>query len=42
MASPVWYPTLPEDVRRKLFAFLQAVLDTEAFDPARVNAYCRA
>jgi aminoglycoside phosphotransferase (APT) family kinase protein len=42
MASPVWYPTLPEEVRRKLFSFLQAVLDEEAFDPARVNAYCGA
>jgi hypothetical protein len=42
MASPVWYPTLPEEVRRKLFAFLQAVLDAEAFEPARVNAYCGA
>ena len=40
MASPVWYPTLSEDVRRKLFAFLQAVLDAEAFNPARVNVYC--
>jgi aminoglycoside phosphotransferase family enzyme len=40
MASPVWYPTLPEEVRRKLFAFLQAVLDAEAFDPSRVDAYC--
>jgi hypothetical protein len=42
MASPVWYPTLPEEVRRKLFSFLQAVLEEEAFDPARVNAYCGA
>lgn len=42
MASPVWYPTLPEEVRRKLFAFLQSVLDAEAFDPARVNTYCGA
>ena len=40
MASPVWFPTLSEDVRRKLFNLLQAVLDAEAFDPARVNAYC--
>jgi len=40
MASPVWYPTLAEDVRRKLFAFLQATLDAEVFDPARVNEYC--
>ncbi len=42
MASPVWYPTLSEEVRRKLFAFLQSVLDAEAFDPARVNEYCGA
>lgn len=42
MASPVWYPALADDVRRKLFAFLQAVLDAEAFDPGRVNDYCGA
>lgn len=40
MASPVWYPTLSEDVRRKLFTFLQTLLDKGAFDPARANAYC--
>jgi hypothetical protein len=40
MASPVWYPKLHETVRRKLFAFIQAVLDSESFDPERVNAYC--
>lgn len=42
MASPVWYPTLEEDVRRKLLSFIEEVLDAEAFDPARVNAYCGA
>lgn len=42
MASPLWYPKLTEGVRRKLFAFIQAVLDTEIFDPSRVNAYCGA
>ncbi len=40
MASPVWYPTLAEDVRKKLFTFLQSVLDAEVFDPGRVNGYC--
>ena len=40
MASPVWYPTLDEDVRRKLFSFIESVLDAEAFDPGRVNDYC--
>lgn len=40
VASPVWYPTLEEAVRRKLFAFLQAVLGEARFEPHRVNAYC--
>lgn len=40
MASPLWYPTLPDGVRRRLFAFIQAVLKAEAFDPERVNEYC--
>jgi hypothetical protein len=40
MASPVWYPTLDEDVRRKLFTFIEGVLDSETFDPAAVNDYC--
>ena len=40
MASPLWYPNLPERVRQKLFAFIQSVMDTEAFDLERVNAYC--
>jgi streptomycin 6-kinase len=42
MASPLWYPRLPEGVRRRLFNFMQAVLDVEAFDPYLVNAYCGA
>ena len=42
MASPVWYPTLDEEVRRKLFSFIEGVLDAEAFDPGRVNDYCGA
>jgi len=40
MASPVWYPTLEEAVRRRLFDFLLSVLGEERFDPARANAYC--
>ncbi len=42
MASPLWYPHLTEGVRRKLFAFIEAVLDADVFDPERVNAYCGA
>jgi hypothetical protein len=40
MASPVWYPSLADGVRRKLLTFLLTVLDTEVFDPAQINAYC--
>jgi len=42
MASPVWYPALPEAVRGKLLSFILAVLDQEKFDPSQVNAYCGA
>ena len=42
MASPLWYPSLEESVRRKLLAFLLAVLETDVFDPTQVNAYCAA
>ena len=40
MASPLWYPDLPETVRQKLVSFIMAVLDRPAFDPREVNAYC--
>jgi len=40
MANPVWYPALETGVRRKLFNFIDAVLDEERFDPARANEYC--
>ena len=42
MASPVWYPKLPEVVRRRLFAFIENVLDAERFEPERANAYAEA
>ncbi len=41
MASPVWYPSLPEDVRRKLFSFTVSLLHAPRFDPARVNEHIR-
>jgi aminoglycoside phosphotransferase family enzyme len=40
IASPVWYPKLPMEVRRCLFRFMENVLDASRFDPARVNEYC--
>lgn len=42
MASPLWYPNLPDTVRNRLIAFVIAVLNADGFDPARVNEYCGA
>ncbi|MBI5905269.1 MAG: phosphotransferase [Deltaproteobacteria bacterium] len=42
MASPVWYPSLDDGVRRKLFSFLLSALDAPRFDPARVNGWLDA
>lgn len=39
LASPVWYPTLPVDVRRKLLTFARRVLSTERYDHQRLNRY---
>ena len=40
MASPVWYPALPDSVRSTLLRFVVAVLHADAFDPRLVNTYC--
>jgi hypothetical protein len=42
MAHPVWYPNLSEDARKKLFNFVEAVLNAETFQPDEVNRYCGA
>lgn len=42
MASPVWYPSLAEGLRRRLFDLVLNVLATERFDPALANEYCGA
>jgi hypothetical protein len=39
IASPLWYPTLSDTVRRSIFAFILGVLESESFDPCRVNTY---
>ncbi|MBI4714736.1 MAG: phosphotransferase, partial [Nitrospirae bacterium] len=39
VASPVWYPTIPMEVRRKLFSLIENILEAEVFDPGRVNGY---
>jgi Phosphotransferase enzyme family len=42
IASPVWYPDLDEETRRKIFAFIRNVMSEKAFDPSAVNAYAEA
>ena len=39
IGNPLWYPTLPPDVRRKLFNFIEDVLMVDEFNPDRVNEY---
>ena len=41
LASPVWYPRISVDVRRRMFRFIENVLDAQEFDPALVNEYSR-
>ena len=40
LASPLWYPQLSVDVRRKMFRFIEGVLAAPRFDPTNVNGYC--
>lgn len=42
IASPVWYPHIPLEVRRKLFNFIKNVLQTEKFELEKVNSYLEA
>ncbi len=39
LASPVWYPSLPSSVRETLLRFAENLLQTDRFDPPRVNGY---
>ena len=41
VASPVWYPHIPLDVRKKLFNFVKNILETERFDLESVNSYIK-
>ena len=40
MASPLWYPTLPDAVRHSILAFIVAALESDRFDPQKTNHYC--
>jgi len=42
IASPIWYPHLSFDVRKKLFNFINNTLETERFDLKNVNSYLKS
>lgn len=39
VANPIFYPELNIEQRKKIFRFIEKVLDSEVFDPSRVNDY---
>jgi aminoglycoside phosphotransferase (APT) family kinase protein len=39
VASPIWYPNLNYDLRRKLFNFINNLLESETLNPSRINSY---
>ena len=39
IASPIWYPNLTLETRRKIFNFIHNILDEERFNPDKVNDY---
>jgi hypothetical protein len=39
IGSPVWYPRLPEGVRKTIFLFIGNVLAAERFDHGDVKRY---
>ena len=39
VASPIWYPNIPLDTRRKLFNFIKNALEAEVFDYKDVSKY---
>lgn len=41
IASPVWYPRLPAETRRKIFNFIKNVLEEEILNLKMVNSYLK-
>ena len=39
IASPLWYPNLAPEVRRRIFNFIENVLDTDLFRVQEINGY---
>ncbi|MFH1327836.1 MAG: phosphotransferase, partial [Candidatus Bathyarchaeota archaeon] len=41
LASPIWYPNISYNVRRKIFNFIHNVLDTKKMNVAEINSYLK-
>ena len=41
IANPIFYPSITVENRRRLFNFINAVLESERFDPREVNSYLK-
>jgi hypothetical protein len=41
LAHPVWYPNLSDELREKLFRFMDRILHADVFRPESVDEYCR-
>jgi len=39
VAHPLYYPEMENEKRRKIFNFINNVLDSEEFDPKEVKSY---
>ena len=39
LASPVWYPNIKEDVRRKLLLFAKRVMSADYYDYRQITQY---
>ncbi|MFI5420564.1 MAG: aminoglycoside phosphotransferase family protein, partial [Nitrososphaerales archaeon] len=39
IASPIWYPDLSTDVRRKIFNFTHNLLDAGLYDRSKLSEY---
>jgi aminoglycoside phosphotransferase (APT) family kinase protein len=42
LASPIWYPAISEETRRKLLTFARRVMSTDWYDYRQVNQYLEA
>ncbi len=41
IANPIWYPNLQDEIRKKIFNFIQNLLEVEVFEVEKVNDYLR-